>query len=269
MPWIWYSTLHILVVSAGILLGSLAMAQAPLDGWYLLVACSGAVLVYHVDRGFLHSSEDLLNAPDRIRWMQSHKTFVGASAALFVVLGLIGSYHLDLPTILSGSMLGVIGLIYSAPILPQGKRFKEVPVVKTALILLCWVTGAVVIPVWGSVPSITFWVLITYRMLFLLPNLLMADWIDAPGDRQVGMESFGRVQSLSVLRWITVCSTLVAMACSAVLYTQGIPMKYLLVDGLGLLGLSGMVFFKGEWHSKDVILLDLWVGFSLFTWLVS
>lgn len=88
--------------------------------------------------------------------------------------------------------VGLLGMLYPIPFLPENRRPKDLPLLKTALIMGCWVGGGIFLPglLFGGPDLIEFdarvtWpLLIGYRAAYVLPNLIAVDWLDREGDRR-------------------------------------------------------------------------------------
>jgi 4-hydroxybenzoate polyprenyltransferase len=125
--------------------------------------------------------------------------------------------------------------------------------VKPVVISGAWAVGAVVVPLVeaGAALDLAAAAGVVYRFLFVLPNVLVADWPDRQGDASVGLQNSTSGWSPVRLR-ITACLVLgvaVAGAVGAVGFF-GAP-TLLLVDMLGpliLLGLSARPLPTSRWY---------------------
>ena len=267
LSWFWYSNLHIVAVASALLLGTHALAGQKLSAWYLLLACSGVLLIYHVDRAFLRSNEDVRNAPERLQWYETHRAYLFGSSVITIVCGIVAALQLPLPILAYGAVIGALGVLYSVPQRAGGRRLKDIPLVKNLLILTCWVGGVVVIPLYGDISPKLLGLLATYRVLYLIPNLLVADWVDAPGDVAKGEATQKRK---AIQKGITVYLRLAVPLVGLItlmLISAGISWHLVLIDVMGLIGLVWILVRHAEWTPKHVVMMDFCIGISMVTWL--
>ena len=268
LPWIWYSNLHIVFVAAGVLLSSYAIAQVPVHWSYVLMASCGALIVYHVDRALLKSPEDSINAQDRVQWFDSRMPFVGVSTFFAAIGAIWGATQTSTDILMFALVMGFIGLFYSVPVLTGKKRLKDYPFLKTALILCCWVGGGVLLPVVGQAEPELIWAFAAYRTCSIIPNLLVADWVDQTGDRKQRARGQSRQLTESVVRQLSAGTLAMALVLSGVFMSSHVPAPLLVADALCISALTGTVIFSRVWNYKLVIGLDLLVGLSIVTWVV-
>jgi len=268
MGWLYHSNLHISFVAAGVVMGSYAFADERSSFAYVILAAAGALLVYHTDRAVFNSEEDKGNAPHRLEWYGRHRSYLIVSTIL-AILGIgVSVFILPVYVLISGAILGVLGLLYAAPLFNRKLRLKNIPIVKSVLILFCWVGGGLVLPLWGSVSATTLVLFALYRCLYLLPNLLLAEWVDSPGDTIVGIRSMGASMSIRAIRITAVLSFLGAVACSITLIYHGVNSILLAVDMIGFCATIWMINSISKWSTNHIVWLDLLVGFPAITWLV-
>jgi len=249
-------------------LGTGALAGQQVSLWYLILACSGSLLVYHADRAFHVPSEDYENAPNRVSWYHSHRPYLLVTS--FVAIGLAGISTLFLPfeVLLLGAGLGVLGMIYGIIIPGTGFRVKDVTLAKTLLIIVCWVFGSVILPLKGSVSSAFLLLLAGYKVVTILPNILIADWIDKDGDKKHGVMSSGVWLGWNGVRYTTLgCLLIGIIAVNQISHFNG--MLWLsVIDLVGLAIMTFVVWRSSKNSVPDIIYFDLLVGFSLVTWLL-
>lgn len=268
MGWLYYSNLHISFVAAGIILGSYALADERVNIAYLVLAAAGALLIYHADRVFFKSEEDIENVPGRLEWYGRHPSYIALSS-VFAVLGIgISVFYLPTHVLYSGAGLGLVGLLYAAPLPGTKIRIKDLPFLKTLLILVCWVGGGLLLPLWRSMDPSTLMLLGAYRALYILPNLILAEWVDSPGDSSLGLRSAGALLTIGGIRVVSVLCFMGALVCSVVLVQSGANALLLSVDIVGFVVAMGMIFSGLRWTSKHVVWLDMLVGFPAATWLI-
>jgi 4-hydroxybenzoate polyprenyltransferase len=172
-------------------------------------------------------------------------------------------------SIITAILLGAVGLLHVVPVLPGRRRLKALGSLKPIVVAATWAVGAVVLPVVESDAPITFGVggLVVYRFLFILPNVLLADWADRTGDATMGVGTWA-------LRWsrrsVQGGSTLilgVAFLGAVGAVGQGAP-SLLLLDALGI-GVMGTAVWKLRPGAKPLHLLwlDLIVAWPITVWL--
>lgn len=208
-----YSNLHIVLVALGMMAGSSALAGFIPKTGSLVAGCCGAFLIYHADRCWLISVEDRKNQPRRVDWIASHQMYVWIAALIFVILGAIGVALLTVHSIVVGGILGLLGSIYLLPVLPGGVRPKSIWFVKPLCIALAWSAGAVIFPAL-EIPDmnpVLLAGLVFYRFLFVLPNVLLADWQDRVGDIDAGYVSVAMLVTEKQLRQSAGISALLAL----------------------------------------------------------
>jgi 4-hydroxybenzoate polyprenyltransferase len=184
-----YSNLLVGFVAGAFMLGTYAILELSVHLPLLVLACSGTFLVYQADRALFTSPEDRINVPERISWVHDHRVYVvGSSIVAFTLV--LGMFPLVRPSIrwfVGG--YAVLGFMYA--ILGFGDRFRStgVHVGKPLVVALGWSFGGVLLPaVQADIdisPAVVL--LVIYRLGFVLPNPLLADWADRAGDMHVGV----------------------------------------------------------------------------------
>lgn len=197
--WWTHSNLGVALVAAAVTAGTFPLLGLSREPALLVLAASGAFLVYQIDRGLVPSPEDAINRPARTRWVRRHAPYVHLSTSAAVLAAgwaLIGQP----PAVwmLTG-LLGTAGIGYAlrdriARISPFGRRLE---ILKPAVIAGVWALGAVLLPAVAN-PAAGLEggviLLVLYRWGAIAPNLLLADWPDRAGDRSVG-------RSTPAVRW--------------------------------------------------------------------
>jgi len=233
-----------------------------------VLACSGALLVYHVDRAINIPEEDFENAPKRIAWYKSHRFYLWVSGA--TALGLVGVAATFLPfhLLVLGASLGVLGIIYGIFIPGTSFRIKDIPIAKTLLIIFCWIFGSVLLPLKGEIETAFLLVLAGYKGLAILPNILVANWMDREGDKKHGVLSSRVWLGWNGVRYVTLGCFVVSLAV-VLQVSQYNNMLWLgLVDLAGLAAMSVLIWRSSKNNLPDIVYFDLLVGFSLVTWLL-
>lgn len=249
-------------------MGTGALAGVQASWWYVLLACSGALLVYHIDRAFNIPQEDLDNVPQRVSWFSSHRFYVLFSSLFAVLAGSVSARFLPKSIIIVGAGLGVLGILYGVKVPGMQLRIKDLPFIKTLLIVLCWIMGSVVLPFESAITPLLLSYLVVYKALAILPNILVADWMDREGDKKHGILSSGVWIGWNGVRYLT----LGCMVCSVLLVILITRQTHML--WLGAIDLTGLaIITAGVWRGSrnnlpDIVYFDLLIGLSFVTWLV-
>lgn len=258
-------------IAVALLLGTYALLGLPPSIPLLGAAFCGAALVYGIDRGLVAAPEDAVNHPDRRRWVRRHQWWLWGEAGALVLGGIVALSFLRLNTLLgAGAVAGLAGL-HLVPTGRWGRLLKKTGLGKPLVVAGGWAVGATVLPVIeaGKAVSLAVWGLAAYRFLFVLPNVLLADWGDRGGDAAVGLRPWAEGQTGSGTRWIAIGLLGGAAGLAALLSITTIPAWLLLVDGLGLLGMGGAVWCAEPERPRHRFLLDLLVAWPLVTALVA
>ena len=248
---------------------------------FLIVASIGAFLVYRVDRALVDSPEDAFNAPARVDF--SHR-YRWALLIVALVLTLFSAYLAPTMQVLwveVASVVGALGLIYPLRILPGGRRPKDIAWLKTTLIVACWVGGGVVLPliVFGGTDEIGLVAgVAAYRTVWILPNLLTADWLDRKGDQEAGSGNLVATWTIAQMRYVSVTLPALGAALATVLVWNGTPLVPVLLDLMGMIVLSWVAWKvmlasyeedapTGSMIAAKMVGLDLLVAWPLLAWL--
>jgi len=264
-------------IAASLVAGTSALLAVPLDVPLLAAAFCGTALVYGADRGLGLSPEDLVNRPDRVRWVRDHRPWlIGQAAALSAAL-VAATPFLQPGTLVLGASIGCGAVLYVAPVLPGGRRLKDYGVAKPIFVTAIWSTGSVVIPaveagVGGSeAPGLLLVAsLVAYRVAFVAPNVFLADVGDRQGDRTAGRRGWGAGwRPPRVRRWATAVLGAAVVVVVAIGATVGIA-PLLWIDAIGLLGMTAAVRTLRPGRSSVHLLgLDLVVAWPAVTALAA
>ena len=268
--WWRHSDVHILMVAAGWILGSSALLNRTVAWPFLLLASVGAFLVYRVDRLLVVSREDAINAQERVDFTRKYRVVLLGIAVIMTGAAAWAAFHLELAWMEVSLAVGMLGLVYPLRILPGGRRPKDIPGLKTLLIAGCWVGGGVVLPAVmpNQGPWVRFEVLLTlvvYRTLNIMPNLLIADWVDRAGDPVTG---WGGKVSAAVLQRLIVATILLQGVLVGIMIAQGFLKALLIVDALIFICMAcnGLLMIKRG--QGNVLQLDLWISLTAVTWIL-
>ena len=180
-------------VAAAMVAGTAALAGWSLDGPLLTLAFCGTLLVYYLDRTPALSPEDRHDHPARWRWRHRHERWATALA-----MGAAGGAcamlpYLRLQTLAAGAVLAVPAAAYALPRPGSEKdaggpalRFKDIGAAKPFAVTAAWAGASVLMPALETGPPLAeaaplLVLLAGYRLLFILPNLLLADAADQAG----------------------------------------------------------------------------------------
>ncbi len=268
LAFVQYSNVHIMLVALGLLAGTSTLFSLPLSIPVLLAGTSGAFLIYLLDRCWLSSKEDMANQPLRVAWIRSHNVYVWGASLLAFGLGAVGALQLIEWSLLVGVLLALGGVLY---LLPLKRRLKRVWYAKPLVIAGAWAIGAVLFPIAQAGVEITVPVLIflVYRLLFILPNVLLADWQDREGDKQAGLRSLAMFVEEHTLRAIAACCAVGSLLLGGWVGTLLEWPVYYYVDLVGPLLMLG-ICLRPLYRSYVLygLVLDVVVAWPLITTLI-
>ncbi len=238
-----YSNVSEGLIAVGLMLGTYALFGVSPSAPLLTLAFCGTFLVYQTDRLLRPSAEDAVNRPGRVAWARRHRGYAWGGALAAAAAGLAMLPELRPATLLWGSAVGSLGVLHVAPLLPGRRRLKDLGPFKPFFIALAWGAGSVVLPVVEAGGSLTVVVgaAVLYRVLFILPNVLLADWADREGDRAAGLRSLAGEWPWRRWRALGAASALsAAMGAGIAVWSFGGP-SLLLLDAVGPLLMTGAV----------------------------
>ncbi|AEN73438.1 hypothetical protein Rhom172_1518 [Rhodothermus marinus SG0.5JP17-172] len=260
---LFWSGLHIPLLAVALLAGNAALLQLSLSKPLVVLEAFGAWIVYLLDRSLAVGPEDYLNRPGRVSWWREHRTLQRGGLAFGALLAGWATLHLRPATLVAGAGLGLVGMLYVLP----GVRLKQWGLLKPLLIAGAWSLGTTLLPVLeaGRTPGADLWLLTAYRLLWLLPNPLLADWPDRVGDLASGVRTPAVRWSYGTLRRVALGLLLGALSLGLVLVVR-LNRPVAVVDLLGVL-LAGMVIGAARRAVTDehLVLLDLLVAWPAVT----
>lgn len=249
------------------MLGTSAWLAFPPRAPLLLAGAGGAYLVYLLERSVLAGPEDAFAHPKRLAWLRRHPgrvatQLVGAAGLCGVTLP-----WLRLETLWVGALLALIGLLYAVPF--RGFRLKAVWWLKPLLIALAWSVGGVVLSVVEAGLPLTAPValLLSYRALLVLANVLLTDLADVAGDRRARLSTLATRIPAPLLR--KAAAGLVLCGGLLLLGSGHLPPSLLVVELLGALCLAGFALRGEADRATFSLTADLLIGWPLLVWLVS
>lgn len=223
-------------IAVAMLLGTYALFGLSPSVPLLMLAFCGTWLVYLAERALGWAPEDVFAHPDRLVWLRRHRPYV-VSAALLAVIGAGWSLpQLRPATLVLGSLLAVVSLLYIAPVLPGRYRLKSVWWLKPLAVAAAWAVGGVLVPaVEGGYrvagPAV---LLVGYRLLFILPNVMVFDWLDRTGDAEAGLRTVATERCRTVRRDVFLCLGVGGLGAVLVALILPVPFWVIGIDALGL-----------------------------------
>ena len=257
------------------MLGNSALFAFRLPESFLALACVGAFLVYRLDRLLLTSPEDTLNAPGRVDFSIRYRWALLAVALVLTLFSAYLALTMQVLWLEVAIVVGALGLIYPLRILPGGRRPKDIAWLKTTLIVACWVGGGVVLPLvlFGGTEEIGFFVgAAAYRTVWILPNLLTADWLDRKGDQEAGSGNLVVTWSIGKVRRVLMISALGVLLLAIAMSAMGVPIALIVFDLAGFILLAfsswrAILLSDGEGNvDGGMVWLDLLVAWPLLVW---
>lgn len=236
-----YSGLPIGGIAVAFIAGTYALIEIPPSPPLLVAGFCGAYLVYLFDRTLGFSPEDAQNHPGRSHWVKNNRKIIRWSAVGALLSGGLTIPFLNGRTLVACSVFVLLGLVYVVPLLPGRRRLKAWSHWKTFCITAGWSFGGVILPVLqaGRSVSTAVLLLLVYRFLFVLPNVLLSDVPDRPGDTRAGLQTFATRLPERRFRLITRLPPALAVAGAVGAVLSGWGPVLLLVDAAGPL----LIFF--------------------------
>ena len=263
------------LIAVGLMLGTCALFGLSPGAPLLVLAFCGTLAVYLADGLLFPSAEDAVNQPERMAWGRRHRGYAWGVFGAAAAVGLAMLPLLRPATILAGLVVGCLGVLHLAPVLPGRRRLKELGWGKPFVIAAAWAVGAVVPPVVeaGAPLTAVAGLAVLYRFLFVLPNVLLADWADRAGDRVVGLRGLAQQWPNRRYRMLGAASALVAAVGAGVAVGGFGGPRLLLVDAVGPL-LMAAVTLRPPRTSRPVFgfVVDAVVAWpfvtALWAWLI-
>ncbi len=266
-----YDPLPIGGIAVALLLGTYALLQLSPSLPLLITGFCGAALVYGVDRAVVPSPEDALNHPQRRRWYRDYRPWVVGEVGSLVIVGGGALTYLRPRTLCAAGGLAALIALHLVPMGHWGRPLKSLGLGKPLVVAGAWALGATLLPALeaGQAGDYEVWGLAGYRLLFILPNVLMADWGDRRGDVASGVHPWTRNRTGHRLRW-TATGLLGLATGSALLASSVAPVPVLLwVDAVGPLLLMGAVWALSPNRPGARLVMDGLVGWPLVTALAA
>ena len=258
-------------VAVALMLGTGALLDIAVSTPLLGAAFCGAALVYLADRTLGRSAEDRINQPGRLAWARRRRPWLWGEAVVLIVGLALTVPLLQVKTLVVATLLGGVGGLHVGPGLSGAGGPMAARLVKPIAVAAVWAVGAVVLPVLEADASVSAAVvaLTGYRFLFVLPNVVLADWGDRAGDIAAGLRPWTEWATARGVRWTA--SGLLALALAGAVGASAVhPRPILLwIDAVGPLLMLGAVWTADPTNPAHRLGLDLLVGWPAVTALVA
>lgn len=251
------------------MLGTYALRELPVDFALLAAAFCGTALVYLVDRERESSLEDRVNHPERLVWVASHRGWLAVEAAVLFAAGCASVFYLSWPVLVAAVVLGTAAGLHVFP--RESGLGQHGGIVKPVSIAGAWAVGASILPLLGANDGVGFGGLLfaLYRFLFILPNLLLADWADRSGDLAAGSSSWTSGWSGRRVRWVAT-GLLGAALCGAGFWIVAASQPVLVaIDAVGMILMVGVVWRLEADRPSHAFLANVAVGWPAVTALTA
>ncbi|MEF8815259.1 MAG: hypothetical protein V5A20_03125 [Salinibacter sp.] len=257
------------VVAVSLLLGTYGLFGRPVDLPLIVAGFCGVTVVYAADRAWGNSPEDRANRPERVAWVRAHRDWLAIETAGLFALGGAMLPYLGRESLFWTALLGGVAALH---VWPWGRARPLLRgFAKPGAIAGAWAVGAGVLPLVEAGDSVGAGALLfcAYRALFILPNLLLADWADRQGDADVGLMPWASRWTLRRTRWVATGLLLTAALGAVVWMAVGTMPLLVGIDagGLGLMG--GAVWGLDPSRPRGAFLADLVVAWPLVTALAA
>ena len=174
------------------------------------------VQAMHMLNLFLDKEASQFNDPDRVMFLEKHRTVLLTTGVASALLGLGLSIRLGLPVFLMLMVMSILGLLYAVPLAPRAwadrvrfRRLKDIPASKTLSVSGGWAMSLGLVPVLAPGGRLTaasgLVILVIFTMVFIRSGL--GDILEIQGDRIVGRETIpimiGEQKTLNLLMAMT------------------------------------------------------------------
>jgi 4-hydroxy-3-methylbut-2-enyl diphosphate reductase len=180
------------------------------------------IFAMHVLNRFLDKGASSYNDPERASFYIKHRIFLIISGIGAIIGALVVSFYLGTYVFFTMTILSLLGIIYSVPIIPLSHRhlwryskIKDIPGSRTVSEALAWAVIITLLPLQGpfgmewAATGISF--IIVFSMVFVRSAFF--DILQVQGDLIVGVETIpitlGKKRTMSLLKWIMVSAGLV------------------------------------------------------------
>ena len=256
-------------VAVALMAGTYGLFGISPDVPLLVAGFCGTTLLYAVDRAWGDAPEDRVNRPGRVAWTQAHTGWLAVESGLLVAVGGAMGPLLETSTLLAAAGLGGIATLHLFPRGDEGPFL--VGVSKPIAVSGTWAAGGALLPLIEAGHPIGDGALLFlgYRWLFILPNLLLADWGDRMGDAAAGLAPWAAEWTARQVRWTGTSSLLVAAIGATVWAVVGTNPLLVGIDAFGLVLMAGVVWGLDPERPRTALLADLVVAWPLMPGLAA
>jgi hypothetical protein len=250
-------------VAVALLAGTYGLFGLSPDLPLLVAGFCGTTLLYAADRVWTETPEDRVNRPERVAWVQTHTRWLAVESAVLVALGGAMLPLLEWRTLVGTGILGGVAGLHLLPRGAVGPVLTGLP--KPIVIAGTWAAGGALLPLVEAGVPIGRGALLFFadRWLFILPNLLLADWGDRAGDAEAGLAPWATGWSARWVRGIATALLLGAAAGSLLWAAVGTVPVRAAVDAVGPVLMMGAVWGLDPTRPRDAVLFDLVVAWPL------
>ena len=259
-------------VAVALLLGTYGLFGIAVNLPLVVAGFCATTLVYAVDRGWRVPAEDRTNRPGRVAWVEGHRGWLKGEAGLLVALGGAMVPALEPRTLVGAGALGAVAMLQVAP--GRSGRAGLTGLPKPLVIAATWAGGGGLLPLVeaGRPLGLDAALFGGYRFLFILPNLLLADWADRAGDAAAGLAPWTTGWTAGQVRRLAT-GLLLGAALVAAVWGARTPHPVLLsMDAWGLLLMLAVVWRRPAPHPRSALLADLVVAWpvvpALGAWMI-
>jgi hypothetical protein len=250
-------------VAVALLMGTYGLFGLSPDLPLLVAGFCGTTLLYAADRVWAETPEDRVNRPERVAWLQAHPRWLAGESAVLVALGGAMLSLLEWKTLIWIGGLGSVAGLHLLLRGGDGPFFTGVS--KPFVIAGAWAAGGAFLPLVEAGQPIGYGALLFfgYRLLFLLPNLLLADWGDRGGDAEAGLAPWALEWSVWQVRVGATALLLGAIAGGLAWALVGAAPFLIGGDTVGPVFMMAAVWGLDPTRPRDAFLFDLVVAWPL------
>ncbi|NND72454.1 MAG: UbiA family prenyltransferase [Rhodothermales bacterium] len=229
--WLEYSQLHIGLVAIALCSASYSLLESQRNEVVVLLCFCGATVVYVFDR-LVHDGADEANHPSRTRWFEAHRSHIWWLSRLLAVACVPLVWMLNPLQILLAAILASIGLGYVVPPRP----LRDLRRLKPFLIAGAWTIAVVGLAgLDAGINRGSVLLLLAYRFAYLVPNTMISDLLDAPGDRDVGYETVATTLTIPQVKAVVLVSIICAVGILLSGLSFGVLPAIVVLDAAGML----------------------------------
>ncbi len=213
------------------------------------------VYAMYVMNRFLDKGASTYNDPERANFYRKHRVWLILTGLGAILGALFLSYFLGIPIFFAMAGFIILGVIYSIPVVPTGRRrvwryarIKDIPGSKTLSEALAWGAVIALLPLLEPVQAHWFQTVIAFLFVFSIVYVVsgLFDIFQVQGDRIVGAETLpiilGEKRTLRLLKGVIILGAVV-LILAPLLGPVG-PFSYLLLFCFLSLFLSLLTYEK-------------------------